>query len=236
VSDPAGVGGQRTSRWVLLLHTVTFRQARALVPAVLGIGAARGFQGGTVTVVALVVGVTLLSLLWAALSWWRFSYAVGETSVVVTRGLLSRSVRTVPLDRVRGVEVEAPALHRLFGLVRVEIDAAAGSVGTKGEELVVDGVSRAEGDRLRARLLARRAAVTGVATGADAGDVAAPVEEAEEVISRFDPRWLRYSPLVGSYLAVPMAAAGALFRLLDEVPDRFLPDLGRPGAPAGSAS
>ncbi|QXG74510.1 PH domain-containing protein [Modestobacter sp. L9-4] len=233
MSDPAGLGAQRTSRWVLLLHTVTFRQARALVPAVLGIGAARGFQGGTVTVVALVVGVTLLSLLWAALSWWRFSYAVGETSVVVTRGLLSRSVRTVPLDRVRGVEVEAPALHRLFGLVRVEIDAAAGSVGAKGEELVVDGVSRAEGDRLRARLLARRAAVTGVAPDAHPGDVAAPVEEAEEVISRFDPRWLRYSPLVGSYLAVPMAAAGALFRLLDEVPDRFLPDLGRPGVPDG---
>jgi putative membrane protein len=229
VSSPAAPPGQRTSRWVLLLHTVTFRQARALVPAALGIGAARGFEGGTATVVLAVVGVTLLSLLWAALSWWRFSYAVGESSVVVTRGLLSRSVRTVPLDRVRGVEVEAPALHRLFGLVRVEIDAAAGSVGTKGEELVVDGVSRAEGDRLRARLLARRT----VPAGPDVEDVAAPVAEADEVISRFRPRWLLYSPLVASYLAVPMAAVGALFRLLDEVPDRFVPDLARPGVSDG---
>ena len=53
----------------------------------------------------------------------------GPSAVVVTRGLLSRSVRTVPNDRIRGVEVEAPALHRLFGLVRVRIDAAAGSAG-----------------------------------------------------------------------------------------------------------
>ena len=53
----------------------------------------------------------------------------GPTSVVVTRGLLSRSVRTVPNDRIRGVEVETPPLHRLFGLVRVRIDAAAGAVG-----------------------------------------------------------------------------------------------------------
>ena len=45
---------------------------------------------------------------------------------MVTRGLLARSVRTVPNDRIRGVEVEAPALHRVFGLVRVRIDAAAG--------------------------------------------------------------------------------------------------------------
>ena len=89
---------------------------------------------------ALVVGVTLLSLGTAALSWWRFSYADGATSVVVTRGLLSRSVRTVPNDRIRGVEVETPVLHRLFGLVRVRVDAAAGAVAGKEEELVIDGV------------------------------------------------------------------------------------------------
>ncbi|MFQ1003118.1 PH domain-containing protein [Modestobacter sp. SSW1-42] len=230
MTGPAAAAGQRTSRWVLLLHTITFRQARALVPAALGLGAARGFEGGTLTVVALVVGVTLLSLLWAALSWWRFSYAVSDTSMVVTRGLVSRSVRTVPLDRVRGVEVEAPVLHRLFGLVRLKVDAAAGSVGATGEELVVDGVSRAEGDRLRARLLVRR----GVPAGVEPGDVAAPVvEEDEEVVTRFDPRWLLYSPLVGSYLAVPMAAFGALFRLLDEVPDRFVPEVARPGVSDG---
>ena len=233
MSDPAAVPGQRTSRWVLLLHTITFRQARALVPAALGLGAARGFEGGTVTVVAAVVGVTLLSLLWAALSWWRFSYAVGDTSVVVTRGLLSRSVRTVPLDRVRGVEVEAPALHRLFGLVRVEIDAAAGSVGSTGEELVVDGVTRAEGDRLRARLLAARLPPSRGRHAAGADLDPEVDDDRDEVITRFDPRWLLYAPLVGSYLAVPVAAFGALFRLLDEVPDRFLPQVDRPGVPDG---
>ena len=119
------VPGRRTSPRVLLVHTVTFRQARALVPVVLGVGAARGLGDGMWTVVALVLGITLLSLLWAAVTWWRFSYVVGEGSVVVTRGLVTRSVRTVPLDRVRGVEVEAPLMHRVFGLVRVRIDAAA---------------------------------------------------------------------------------------------------------------
>nr|WP_246215400.1 PH domain-containing protein [Modestobacter muralis] len=216
------------------MHTITFRQARALVPAVLGLGAARGFDGGTVTVVVLVVGVTLLSLLWATLSWWRFSYAVGESSVVVTRGLLSRSVRTVPLDRVRGVEVEAPALHRLFGLVRLKVDAAAGSVGATGEELVVDGVTRAEGDRLRALLLvARLPPARGRHAASAELDPDVP-QDHDEVVTRFDPRWLLYSPLVGGYLAVPLAAFGALFRLLEEVPDRFVPDLDRPGLPDGT--
>ena len=218
--------GRRTSPLVVAVHTVTFRQARQFVPAVIPIAAATGFGGGTRTVVALVVGVTLLSLLTAALSWWRFSYVDGPSAVVVTRGLVSRSVRTVPNDRVRGVEVETPPLHRLFGLVRVRIDAAAGSAG-KNEELLVDGVPRAEGDRLRASVLSHRSAAA-PAEGEASVDGEVPAETAEEVISRFDNRWLLYAPLVGSYLAVPLAAVGALFRFADELPRSLRPRLDGP--------
>ena len=166
------------------------------MPAVIPIAAAIGLGGGTTTVVALVVGVTLLSLATAALSWWRFSYVDGPTSVVVTRGLVSRSVRTVPNDRIRGVEVEAPPLHRLFGLVRVRIDAAAGSAG------------QGRGAPRRRRHRAPRA--TGCAPPSSRtarrprpGTAHRPPEPGEEEFARFDNRWLLYAPLVGSYLAVP---------------------------------
>jgi putative membrane protein len=213
---PPPARGQRTSPRIVLVHTATFRQARQFVPALIPLVAATGLGGGTTTVVLLAVAITLLSLVTAALSWWRFTYADGPTTVVVTRGLLSRSVRTVPNDRIRGVEVEAPLLHRLFGLVRVRIDAAAGAVNGKDEELVVDGLPRAEADRLRTAVLTHRAAV--------------PTPEgeprpADEDFARFDNRWLLYAPLVGSYLAVPLAAVGALFRLAQELPQRFRPDL-----------
>ncbi|MCZ2817150.1 PH domain-containing protein [Modestobacter sp. VKM Ac-2984] len=213
--------GRRTSPWVLLLHTVTFRQARALVPAVLALGVTRGLGDGLGTVVALVVGITVLSLLGAAISWWRFSYTDGDSAVVVTRGLLSRSARTVPNDRIRGVEVEAPVLHRLLGLVRVRIDAAAGSV-TSEEELVIDGVTRAEGDRLRHRLLTHAASAQDSEAGRHAAD------DPEEELLRFDYRWLVYAPLVGSYLAVPLAAGGALLRAAEELPDQFQPEFWSP--------
>jgi len=208
---------RRTSPLIVGVHTVTFRQARQFVPILLPIGAAAGFDGGTTAVVLLVVGITLLSLVTAGLTWWRFSYADGPSAVVVTQGLLARSVRTVPNDRIRGVEIEAPALHRLLGLVRVRVDAAAGAVAGAEEELVIDGVSRAEGDRLRIAVLTHRSAPP----PAD-GAAAAPVEEE---FARFDNRWLLYAPLVGTYLAVPLAAVGALFRLADELPARFQPDL-----------
>jgi putative membrane protein len=223
---------QRTSPRVVLVHTVTFRQARQFVPVVLPIGAAIGFDGGTTTVVALVVAVTLASLGFAALSWWRFGYADGPTAVVVTRGLLARSVRTVPRDRIRGVEVEAPPLHRLLGLVRVRVDAAAGATTGEGEEVVLDGVSRAEGERLRARLLDRLLDRQGAVPAGDTDAAPGPAGDeppAEEVVARFDNRWLLYAPLVGSYLAVPVAAAGALLRLAQELPRSLRPDLPGPG-------
>jgi uncharacterized membrane protein YdbT with pleckstrin-like domain len=232
VSQPV----QRTSPRVVLVHTVTFKQARQLVPVVLPLAAVIGFDGGTTTVALLAVAVTLASLAFAALNWSRFGYADGPTSVVVTRGLLARSVRTVPRDRIRGVEVETPLLHRLLGLVRVRIDAAAGATTGEGEEVVVDGVTRAEGERLRAGLLSRRngtglppaaddAATDDAAAGdAAAGDVA-QARPVEEELARFDPRWLLYAPLAGGYLAVPVAAVGALFRFLDELPRSLRPDV-----------
>ena len=213
-----GPAPRRASPRIVAVHTITFREARQFVPAIIPIVAATGFGGGRTTVVALVLGVTLLSLLTAALSWWRFTYADGPSSVVVTRGLLSRSVRTVPNDRVRGVEVEAPVLHRLFGLVRVRIDAAAGAVSGKEEELVVDGVSRAEGDRLRVAVLTHRQTP-------ERGDGEPAPVPAEEEFGRFDNRWLLYAPLVGSYLALPLAAVGALLRLAQELPESLRPDL-----------
>lgn len=229
MSRPVGepvLAPRRTSPRVVLVHTVTFKQARQFVPVVLPVAAAVGFGGGTTTVVVLVVAVTLASLAFAALSWWRFGYADGTTAVVVTRGLLARSVRTVPRDRIRGVEVEAPPLHRLLGLVRVRVDAAAGVATGEGEEVVLDGVPRAEGERLRAVLLDRRRPA--VATGGphDVPEPAAP--EPEEVVVRFDHRWLLYAPLVGSYLAVPLAAVGALTRLAQELPRGLRPDLPGP--------
>ena len=210
--------GRRTSPRILLVHTVTFRQARQFVPLLIPVVAATGLGGGRTTLVLLATAVTLLSLATAALSWWRFTYADGPGAVVVTRGLVARSVRTVPNDRVRGVEIETPLVHRVFGLVRVRIDAAAGAVNGKDEELLVDGVSRAEAERLRTAVLSRR---VGPAP-ADGGREEAPPDE---VFARFDNRWLLYAPLVGSYLAVPVAAAGASLRLLDELGRRVRPDL-----------
>ena len=89
---------------------------------------------------------------YGVLTWLRFTYAVVGDRLEIRQGVFERKVRVVPVARIRGVDVSASALHRLLGLVRVEVEAASG--GSKRAELTLAAVTRAEGEALRLRLLA----------------------------------------------------------------------------------
>jgi putative membrane protein len=147
---------------------------------------------------ALFVGVPL-----AVLAWWRFTYRIAGARLEVRSGVVSRTTRVVPLDRIRGVDVTAPFLHRLLGLVKVEIEAAAG--GGNKAELSLPAVSRAEADLLRDSLLARVVGET--------------AEQAPPTLYRATPRLLVLGGLTsGRYLLAPAAVVGIVLNLADDLP------------------
>jgi len=214
----SGLTEQRLDWRVLVVHTVTFRQARAILSSAGPIAVVVAVQGnlGSVGLIGIAVAATLASLAFSVLRWWRFSYQIDAQRLLVRQGLLTRSERAVPLDRVRGVDVEASALHRLFRIAVLRVDAAAGTGGN--DEAVLDAVSATDARRLRELLLVQRAVGGGPAV-AQAPEVAvAPDVAAERVFARLDPRWLLYAPLVGSYLAVPLAIGGTLLRDVGSLP------------------
>ncbi len=86
------------------------------------------------------------------LEWRRFTYRIEAGRLIIERGVVRHTTRVVPLDRIRGVELQAPWLHRVLGLVRVDVEAAAG--GSDKAELSLAAVTAAEGERLRRALLA----------------------------------------------------------------------------------
>jgi putative membrane protein len=165
-----------------------------------------------IAVVLLLVGVPL-----AVLSWWRFRYRVGDGKLELHSGVLSRSVRTIPLDRVRGIDVTEPFFHRLLGLVKVEVEAAAG--GRTKAELSLAAVSRQEAELLREAVLAgpRR----------DAG------EEAVEPrpLYQATPRLLVLGGLTSMrYLLAPAAVVGVVFNLADDLPGGIIDRAGEAAA------
>jgi putative membrane protein len=153
-----------------------------------------------IAVVLLLVGVPL-----AVLSWWRFRYRVADGRLELYSGVLSRSVRTIPLDRIRGIDVTEPFLHRLLGLVKVEVEAAAG--GRSKAELSLPAVSREQAELLREAVLA------------GPRDVAGEKPAEARPVYRATTGLLVLGGLTSMrYLLAPAAVVGVVFNLADDLP------------------
>ncbi|MFB9800603.1 PH domain-containing protein, partial [Streptomonospora salina] len=93
-------------------------------------------------------GVALVAMVLSGLlTWYTLRYQVGSESLEIRRGLINRSRRSIPLERIRGVDISSNPLHRMLGLAVVKIEAAAGGGGS--EEGKLDAVAAGEAERLR---------------------------------------------------------------------------------------
>jgi len=151
-------------------------------------------------VVLLVVGLAVL-----VLEWRRFTYRIESGRLVIERGVIRHTTRIVPLDRIRGVDLQASWLHRVLGLVQVEVEAAAG--GSSAAELTLAAVSAQEGERLREALLS---------AGAETAEEDAPPAR---VLYRATPRLLVAGGLTsGRYILAPLAVIGVIVNFADDLP------------------
>ena len=209
-------GAARLSPRVLLIDPL--RMLPSLVLPLAGVLLAGGFSPASFGWAA--AGVAG-SVVYAVLRWATFTYRIAGGRLELTRALVGRSVRTIPLERIRGVDVSASPLHRVLGLAVLRLDTGA----TGGEqEGVLDALTAERAEALRALLLARRAlpAVPGPAGTEHPRDTAqrSPDTAAGEggeaggpprVLARVPRAWLMYGPLSGAYLLTPFAlVAGAV--------------------------
>ncbi|SNS15777.1 putative membrane protein [Streptosporangium subroseum] len=150
-----------------VLLTDPIRMLPSLLLPLAGVLFLGGFSPGSFVWAAVaVVG----SVAFAAVRWVTFTYRIVDDRLELSRSLISRSVRTIPLERIRGVDVSTPPLHRLLGIAVLRIDT--GASGDEKQEGELNGVTVAEADRLKAVLLwhararmARRAQARGTVPG-----------------------------------------------------------------------
>ena len=114
------------------------------LPAIAGWSSGRSI--GWILLAAAVLGLVMLFFTW--ISWRRFTYTVAEHELIIERGVLNRSRRSIPLARIQDVSIERKPLARLFGLAEVKVETGGG----EKDEAVLDSISVAEAERLRATL------------------------------------------------------------------------------------
>lgn len=95
----------------------------------------------------------LLVIVPAAVRYYSFGYAIHDGKLLVRSGLLRKTMRTIPLDRIQNINIKRPILHRVLGLVDLEIETAAGAQA----EAIISALSEEAAHVLKARLLGNEA-------------------------------------------------------------------------------
>lgn len=110
---------------------------------------------GIPVIVAGIIGAILgyaIATVFAWISWLKRTYYFdSEGDLRVDSGVLQRSSRRLQLSRLQNVDVVAPFLPRIVGLVEVRVEVA----GAGDSRIVLRYVTAAEGDRLRREILAK---------------------------------------------------------------------------------
>lgn len=179
------------------------KMALPLAAGALGTGVLREASLATAAVVAAILAVTA-GFSW--LAWRHHRYAIGSDDVRVEHGLLNKTLRAVPYDRIQDVSLHEGPVARLLGLVEVRFDTGAGGK----DELKLAFVSRAQGEALRQTVRARKA---GGPAAAVAGPAATPDAAESRLLFRMGPRRLVLFGIFEFSLVVFAVLFGALEQL-----------------------
>jgi putative membrane protein len=180
---------------MLLVHPVheVLRQVPVLVGTVV-LGSATGNPMWAIAALVATVG-------YGVARWFTTSYRIDAEEVQLRAGVLQRKVLSLPRNRIRSVSTDARLLHRVLGLTVLRVGTGQEARGDAA--FALDAVEAGEVPRLRAVLLADSLA------GSAAQDTS---DQPGPPLARWQPSWLRYSPLSLTGLAMIAAAFGLLYQ------------------------
>jgi putative membrane protein len=144
------------------------------------------------------VAALVLLIAFGVARWFTTAYRIDVEQIQRREGVLQRTVLSLPRNRIRSVSTDARLLHRMLGLTVVSV--TTGQEGRGDAKFTLDAVRSEEVAGLRAILLA-----DSLAAGPE---VPGPVH----VLARWQPSWLRYSPLSFTGLAMIAAAIGVVYQ------------------------
>ena len=119
-----------------------------------GAGTLGGLSVGFIVGGALLLFFLALAMVWPALQYEHFRYAVREHDLLVQRGVLFRRRSSIPHSRIQHVDTQQGPIERALGLSSVAVYTAAGmsadgsipGLATELAESIRDELARRGGD------------------------------------------------------------------------------------------
>lgn len=192
MSDPVGdatvgAGNLPAMRGRLHPSVIALWSVRAIAPL-----AALWVAGSVQRFAAL--GVAAVVVISSVIRWTRFEWRVEADDLVIEHGLLQRTRRVLPRERIQAVQTVRKIRHRIFGVVGLRIEAIGGS-DTEGQ---LDALTPDVAAAVQRRLIGGGAVtdlVSDDATGVteSRGDVGA-VEGVDDTVTKDPPTTLVHCP------------------------------------------
>ena len=152
VTVPAGEDEPRRTDPKGFLVKAVSGLGQAALPIAAGLYGSGMIAAGILAVVPILLAIMAASLGLSWLAWHRLTYRTGSDDIRVEQGILSRSARSVPYERIQDVSIEQKFLPRLFGLAQVKFETGAGGK----EEIALTYLSLEEAQRVRRLVRDRR--------------------------------------------------------------------------------
>ena len=117
--------------WIFVAKSLLIPVALLLLTAVADVLIGPGHGVRTLLTLA-VVAIAILWLIVVWIRWQSITYTLTDQRIKLESGVLSRSEKIIPIDRIQDCTTRQSLLGRMLGYGRVEVDAA----GAQGAEVL----------------------------------------------------------------------------------------------------
>lgn len=184
-----------------------------LWPVVLIIFIGGGQSGRGRAFLGFIIVFAVLSMLFAIASYFRYFFFIQNDELTIHKGILQTTKLNIPFDRIQSVNFQQSLLHRLFDVVKVEIDTA----GSMGKELALDAISKDKAYRLRDIILQRKEELGPISM--DLENLVEPVSKQESLIFKLPIAQLLKVGITQNHLTSGGLIFGAFFWIASQLDD-----------------
>ena len=129
------------------------------------------------TLMYFAIGVAVFGGIYSIISFFKYFFYIRDDKLIVQKGVFKRSTLEIPFDRIQSINFEQNLLHRVFNVVKLNMDTA----GSAGSELQLNALDHKLATALSQHILENRSAEVEDTVTEDGVHIAGPTKQKEVI-------------------------------------------------------